>query len=48
MITKEINFFPYMDKITRMFIVLQLIFNRFHLYLIINEIKFCYEFTESK
>jgi len=31
-----------------MFIVLRLIFNRFHLYIIINEIKFCYEITESK
>jgi hypothetical protein len=31
-----------------MFVVLELIFNRFHLYLSINEIKFCYESTESK
>jgi hypothetical protein len=32
-----------MHKITWMFIVLQLIFNRFHLYLSINGIKFWYE-----
>jgi len=31
-----------------MFIVLQLIFNRFRLYTSINEIKFWYESTESK
>jgi len=48
MITKEIKFFPYMHKHKWMFIVLQLIFNRFHLYLSINEIKFWYESTESK
>ena len=37
-----------MHKTTWMFIVLQLIFNRFRLYTSINEIKFWYESTESK
>jgi len=37
-----------MYKLKWMVIVLQLIFNRFHLYLSINEIKFRYESTESK
>jgi hypothetical protein len=31
-----------------MFIVLELIFNHFHLYLSINKIKFWYESTENK
>jgi hypothetical protein len=37
-----------MHKITWIFIVLQLIFSRFYLYININEIKFWYESTESK
>jgi hypothetical protein len=48
MITKKIKRFPYIHKITLEFVVLELIFNCFLLYLIINEIKFWYEFAESK
>jgi len=39
MITYKIKFFPYIHKITRIFIVLEVIFNRSRLYWSINEIK---------
>ena len=42
MITYRINLFSYMHRIIRMFIVLKVIFNRVHLYLI------WHESTESK
>jgi len=48
MITNRINFFSYMHKFIRIFIVLDVIFNRVHLYLSINGIKLLHESIESK